>query len=85
MLLPFKFFDDPVSNSLVKIISAKPVVTSCCKNFNYSVTNLNDRYIKGSLKYAGTVITASVTGSPKKFSASFFNCIKINALTVCGL
>ena len=38
-----------------------------------------------SLKYAGTVITASVTGSPRKSSASFLSCIRIMALIVWGL
>ena len=37
-----------------------------------------------SLKYAGTVITASVTVSPRKSSASFFSFIKIKADISCG-
>jgi hypothetical protein len=38
-----------------------------------------------SLKYAGTVITALVTGAPKKRSAFFFNCSKMYAETSGGV
>ena len=37
-----------------------------------------------SLKYAGTVITASVTGSPRYASASAFSFCRIMAEISCG-
>ena len=42
-----KCFSDPVHNSLVEVVTAKLVVTCCCKNFKYAVIrNLKNGYVK---------------------------------------
>ena len=40
--------DHPVSYFLVEVIAAQMVVTSGCQNFDNTITDLDDRYIKGT-------------------------------------